>query len=119
MILVKHVLDRLPKKGKRFLVDRLWPKSVSREDLALTAWCKDAAPAHNLLRWYGNKLERWMEFRDDYRSQLADSDRALQPILDAAEDHDVILLHAARDADYCAAEALAEFLRERSSADQG
>ena len=114
MILVKHVLDRLPRQGKRFLVERLWPKAVTRDDLDLTAWCKGAAPAHNLLRWYGGKLERWMEFRDDYRQQLADSARPLQPILDAIDEgEDVILLHAAEDKDYCAAQALAEYLSER------
>jgi uncharacterized protein YeaO (DUF488 family) len=114
MILVKHVLDRMPKRGKRFLVERLWPKAVTRDDLDLAAWCKGAAPAHNLLRWYDNKLERWMEFRDDYRQQLADSVRSLQPILDAIDEgEDVILLHAADDNDYCAAQVLAEFLSER------
>jgi uncharacterized protein YeaO (DUF488 family) len=108
-----HIHAQLPRKGKRFLVERLWPKGADREELRLTAWCKEAAPTHDLLRWYSNKLERWMEFRDDYVRQLEETPRSWEPILAAAEAEDIVLLHAARDDDYNAAVVLQEFLEER------
>ncbi|MHC4939351.1 MAG: DUF488 domain-containing protein [Planctomycetota bacterium] len=113
MIRTMHIGGRLPRKGKRFLIARLWPKGANRDELELAAWCKEAAPTHDLLRWYGNKLERWMEFRDEYRQQLEETPQTWQKILDAAEAEDIILLHAARDDDYNAAVVLQEFLEER------
>jgi len=108
-----HFRGRLPRRGKRFLIERLWPKGAQRDELGLTAWCKEAAPTHDLLRWYSNKLERWMEFREEYRRQLEEAPQAWQKILDAAEQEDIVLLHAARDEDYNAAMVLQEFLEER------
>ena len=113
MIHVVHIDDRLPRRARRFLVERLWPKRIARKDLEPVTWCKDATPTHDLLRWYGNKLERWMEFQADFEEQLLGNPRAWEPILDAAREEDIVLVHAARDKDYCPAQALADFLRTR------
>ncbi len=60
----------LPEDGARFLVDRLWPRGVKKETLALTAWLKDVAPSDALRRWFGHDPARWTEFRRRYRAEL-------------------------------------------------
>ena len=55
----------------RVLVDRLWPRGVSKEELAVDFWLKDAAPSDALRRWYGHKPQRWESFAAKYRGELA------------------------------------------------
>ncbi|MHC4955426.1 MAG: DUF488 domain-containing protein [Planctomycetota bacterium] len=110
MIRIAHVRDRIPRRCKRFLVERSWPRRVDRDELALDGWFKDAAPTFDLSRWYGGKLERWMEFRDDYRAQLEDQPRTWRKLLLAAREGDIVLLHADKDPDYNQAAVLKEFL---------
>ncbi|MEM8882579.1 MAG: DUF488 family protein [Planctomycetota bacterium] len=113
MIRAVNVRDHIPRHGKRFLVDRLWPRGIARADLQLDGWCKEAAPTHDLRRWFDHKLERWMEFREEYRAQLAENQASWQPLLEAARAGDVILLFSARDRDYNQAVVLKEFLEEQ------
>ena len=113
MIRAINVHDPTPRRGKRYLVDRLWPRGIRKDDLRLESWSKEAAPTHDLRRWFGHKLERWIEFREDYRAQLADTPKTWQPILEAARKGDVVLLFSARDRDYNQAVVLKEFLEER------
>lgn len=113
MIRIANVHDTLPRKGKRFLVDRLWPRGVKRESLRLSGWCKEAAPTHDLRRWFGHRLERWMEFRKEYRAQLEGAPETWRPLAEAAREGDVTLLFSARDRDHNQAVVLKEFLDER------
>ncbi len=69
--------------GYRVLVDRLWPRGVRKEALALDAWLKQLAPSDELRRWYGHEVARWPEFEQRYREELAASGEA-QAALDAA-----------------------------------
>ena len=110
MIRVVSVRERIPRRGKRFLVERAWPRHVDREELRLEGWFKEAAPTHDLSRWYGGKLERWMEFRDDYRAQLAEQPRSWRKLLEAARAGDIVLMHADKDPDYNSAVVLKEML---------
>src|SRR4051794_7938722 len=64
--------------GVRILVDRLWPRGLSKAEAAVDAWVRDVAPSHALRRWYGHDLTRWEEFCRRYRDELAaDGLRAL------------------------------------------
>ena len=110
MIRIAHVADHLPRRSKRFLVERAWPKHVDRESLQLDGWFKEAAPTFDLQRWFGGKLERWMEFREDYLEQLEDRADRLRKLKAAADEGDIILIHAARDHDLNYAVVLKEFL---------
>jgi uncharacterized protein YeaO (DUF488 family) len=56
--------------GRRILVDRLWPRGVRKEALALASWIKEVAPSTALRRWFGHRLHRWDEFRRRYREEL-------------------------------------------------
>ena len=112
MIRAVNVHDPIPRRGKRFLVDRLWPRGVRKEELRLDGWCKEAAPTHDLRRWFGDRLERWMEFREEYRAQLEATPATWKSILDAAREGDVILLHSTRDRDHNPAAVLRDFLEQ-------
>ena len=70
-----------PDDGHRVLVDRLWPRGLSKERASLDGWCKEIAPSTELRQWYGHDPDRYAEFARRYRSELADPERA------AALDH--------------------------------
>ena len=61
--------------GERYLVERLWPRGVTKAELALTAWLKDLAPSTELRKWYGHRPERWPEFIQRYQSELSAPDK--------------------------------------------
>ena len=110
MIRIVHVEDSIPRKGRRFLIERSWPRGADRETLALDGWFKEAAPTYDLLRWYRGKLERYMEFREDYLDQLRERDSVLRKLREAVAGGDVILLHAQKDREYNHAAVLKEYL---------
>ncbi|MGX2040931.1 DUF488 domain-containing protein [Methylocaldum sp. MU1018] len=116
MISVKRVYEvPAPADGERFLVERLWPRGVSRPMLAMTAWIKEAAPSNDLRRWFGHDPAKWTEFRRRYFAELDGKSEALQPLLDAAARGNVTLLYSARDTEHNNAVALAEYLVNRLS----
>jgi uncharacterized protein YeaO (DUF488 family) len=96
--------------GRRFLVDRLWPRGVRKDALALDGWLRDVAPSAELRGWFGHDVERWPEFRRRYLAELAEAPDAVRPLLDAARDGDVVLLYAARDTEHNNAVVLREHL---------
>lgn len=96
--------------GFRVLVDRLWPRGVSKARAALTLWCKDAAPSTELRRWFGHDPDHWAEFRDRYREELRANSVALAPLRDLIRQGPVTLLYAARDERHNEAVVLREFL---------
>lgn len=83
--------------GFRVLVDRLWPRGVSKERAALDLWLKEVGPSDALRKWYGHVPERWPEFQERYRAELTAND-AFAELERVAKEHDVVtLLFAARD----------------------
>ena len=101
--------------GARFLVDRLWPRGVKKEALALADWLKDVAPSDPLRRWFGHDPARWTEFRRRYRAELKCLGRALQPLRDAQQRGSVTLVYGAKDAQHNHAVVLRAFLLKTSS----
>jgi uncharacterized protein YeaO (DUF488 family) len=99
--------------GRRFLVDRLWPRGLAKNDLDLAGWPKDVAPSTELRRWFGHDPQRWEEFRRRYEAELEARPGAWQPLLAAARADDVTLLYAARDAEHNNAVVLRDFLAAR------
>ena len=104
-----------PEDGSRFLVDRLWPRGVKKETLALTAWLKDVAPSGTLRRWFGHDPERWTEFRRRYRAELKSQPTVLQPLRDALAHGMVTLVYSAHDEAHNQAVVLREYLLETKS----
>ena len=98
MIQIKRVYEPVARaEGRRFLVDRLWPRGVRKEKLVIAGWCKDAAPSHELRRWFNHDIAKWREFELRYRVELDAHPEAWQPLLDAAGKGPITLLFGARD----------------------
>ncbi len=108
---VARVYDRdaLP-PGRRFLVERLWPRGVRREDLDMEDWLRDVGPSTQLRRWFGHDPDRWEEFRRRYAAELDASPEAWQPLVAAARRGPVVLLFSARDEERNSAVALRDYL---------
>ncbi len=100
--------------GKRVLVDRLWPRGVSKERAHLNEWAKDVAPSTELRKWYGHDPERFPEFEQRYRAELRDPEHqdAFEQLRDLAETGMVTLLTAAKRSDISEAQVLADLLAE-------
>jgi uncharacterized protein YeaO (DUF488 family) len=96
--------------GKVFLVERLWPRGIRREDLPLDAWMKDVAPSPQLRQWYRHDPAKWDEFRRRYTTELDANSRAWQPILEAARSGDVTLVYGSRDREHNSAVVLRDYL---------
>ena len=103
-----------PSDGARVLVDRLWPRGLSRDKAALDEWCKAVAPSAELRRWYGHDPERFEEFARRYRDELTDGEQAeaLAHLRDLACRGPITLLTASRRADISDATVLAAKLRD-------
>jgi uncharacterized protein YeaO (DUF488 family) len=111
---VRRVYDEpAPQDGARVLVDRIWPRGLTREKAALTQWCKEIAPSSELRRWYGHDLTRFAEFARRYRSELEQPERsdALTNLRQLAAQQPLTLLTATRQPEISQAAVLAELIR--------
>ncbi len=100
--------------GLRVLVDRMWPRGLSKASLKYDLWCKELAPSTELRKWFGHKPELWDEFRSKYTQELG-SQQALAEIAKicaAAGEHALTLLYSARDTEHNQALVLAEFIQK-------
>ena len=104
--------DALPGDGMRVLVDRIWPRGLTKAQAGLGEWCKQVAPSTALRRWYGHDPERFEEFARRYREELTDPDRAdaLAHLRELAADGTLTLLTATRDPGISAAAVLGGLL---------
>jgi uncharacterized protein YeaO (DUF488 family) len=110
-IALSRVYDDEPATGRAFLVDRLWPRGITRERLSSAQWCKEVAPSHELRKWYGHNPQRWEEFRRRYAVELDGHDEAWRPLVDAATVDDITLLYSSRDTEHNNAVALRDYLK--------
>ncbi|MGC2034023.1 MAG: DUF488 family protein [Thermoplasmata archaeon] len=105
--------------GRRYLVDRLWPRGIRRSDIRLTEWLRDLAPSQGLRVWFAHDPRRFVTFRRRYLRELADHTALLDRIAEEAAHGDVTLLFAARDPAHCNVAVLRELLEERLEAGGG
>lgn len=114
MIKTKRVYDKAEKNdGTRFLVERLWPRGIKKENLKMKAWLKDVSPSPELRKWFSHDPEKWTEFKKRYRAELKSQPEAWQPVLEAVKKGDVTLLYSARDTEHNSALLLKEFLEKQ------
>ena len=102
-----------PSDGQRVLVDRLWPRGLSKNKAALDEWLKTVAPSDELRRWYGHQPDKFPAFRQRYEQELRSPERsaALDHLRQLARGGTVTLLTATRDIEHSQATVLAEMLR--------
>jgi len=111
MLKIKRIYEpATPDDGRRILVDRLWPRGLSREAARIDAWLKEIAPSDELRRWFGHDRQRWEEFRRRYREELREHASLLDELSRDARNGDVTLLFAAQDTGHNNAAVLLEVL---------
>ena len=116
-ILVKRIYEPPePTDGRRLLVDRIWPRGVSRQKAAIDEWVKDLAPSSKLRRWFAHDPARWSEFKRRYAAELENRRDLVEKIRSLAGDGVVTLLYSARDTEHNQAVALAEHLTSQGPA---
>jgi uncharacterized protein YeaO (DUF488 family) len=110
-IRVRRVYDKAgADDGLRILVDRLWPRGLTKQAAAIDLWLKDIAPTDDLRHWYGHDPEKWQEFRKRYYRELRDKPELLRTLREKAKKGRVTLLYSSRETEINNAIALAEFL---------
>ena len=101
--------------GYRVLVDRVWPRGRSRDELHIDEWARDLGPSNELRRWFGHDPVRWEEFRKRYRDELSDPERAakLDELAERARHGRLTVVYGARDETHNQAVVIAEQLESR------
>lgn len=112
MIQCKRVYEEVsPDDGTRVLVDRLWPRGVSKEEAALDAWLKEIAPSDELRQWFDHDPEKWDEFCRRYYTELDAKDELVDSLREEADEGPLTLVYAAKDRQHNNAVALKDYLQ--------
>ena len=98
--------------GYRVLVDRLWPRGISKEWAALDEWAKEIAPANELRQWFNHDPEKFTEFSERYRKELDENTAAIKARNDWTNHPTVTLLYSAKDAEFNQAVVLKQWLEK-------
>jgi len=111
LIRIKRVYDEPESEdGTRVLVDRLWPRGLTKEKARVDIWLRDVAPSDALRKWFGHEPEKWGRFKARYFRELEAHSDAVSLLRKKARGSRLTLLFAARDADHSNAAALMEYL---------
>lgn len=104
--------------GERYLVDRMWPRGVSKDQADLTDWLKDLAPSDALRRWFGHDPERWGEFRRRYKLELHAEvkEKLIRKLANKAQNGTITLTYAAKDTEHNNAVVLKEVIENQLGA---
>lgn len=95
---VKRIYDPVEKEdGFRILVDRLWPRGLTKEKAALDIWLKDIAPTTELRKWFDHDTAKWKEFQNKYKKELQANQKAVSELKQHLKSGNVTLLYAAKD----------------------
>jgi uncharacterized protein YeaO (DUF488 family) len=119
MIITRRVYDtEEPGEQYRVLIDRLWPRGISKEKAGWDKWVRDVAPSDQLRKWYNHDPGKWEEFKQLYEKELADKQQLLKELLMLESEHKILtLLYSSKEKEINNAIALKEFLLKRSLSD--
>jgi uncharacterized protein YeaO (DUF488 family) len=110
-IKIKRVYEQPDKDdGVRILVDRLWPRGLTKEKAAVDLWLKEIAPSTELRKWFGHDPEKWSSFRERYETELRHNDDLIKLLRQKAREGTVTLVYGARDQKHNEALVLKQFL---------
>jgi uncharacterized protein YeaO (DUF488 family) len=114
MIRLKRAYERPARSdGERILVERLWPRGLTKEKAALDLWMKDVAPSPELRKWFGHEPAKWKRFEQRYWKELQGHKEPVDLLRQKARQGTVTLVYAARDEEHNGAVALKCFLERR------
>lgn len=120
MIRVKRVYEPAsPADGARYLIERLWPRGMKKEALAMQGWLREIAPSAELRRWFAHDPAKWDEFQRRYRRELGARQEICRPLLDAARRGALTLLYSAHDREHNSAVVLKSYLEENAKTGSG
>lgn len=112
MIKLKRVYEEPSSKdGVRVLVERLWPRGLTKKRAAVDLWLKDIAPSPELRKWFGHEPARWEQFQKRYRRELREKKEAIRLLKQKAKQGTVTLVYAARDEDHNGALVLKQYFQ--------
>ena len=98
MVQLKRVYGKPSRKdGLQILVDRLWPRGLTKERAAVKLWLKDVAPSTELRKWFGHDAAKWKQFQVRYRKELGEKKATLDLLKQKAKEHTVTLVYGARN----------------------
>ena len=110
-IKLKRVYDRIDESdGYRILVERLWPRGVSKADAQINDWLKEIAPSQQLREWYAHDVAKWPDFKQRYFAELSTKTDQLHPIVEHGSKGSVTFVYAAKDIEHNSAVALKEYI---------
>ena len=115
MIRIKRVYSEpSPRDGVRILVDRVWPRGISKERARIAEWRKDLAPSTSLRKWFGHEPARWIEFRRRYQTELSRSGmmEELKKLARPSRNRRITLVYSAADEEHNQAVVLKELIDE-------
>jgi len=113
MLKIKRIYEKAePADGLRVLVDRLWPRGVSKEKAALADWMKEVAPSDELRHWFGHEETRWDEFKSRYMQELGEQKQAVDELVSMARQNTLTLLYAAKNEQQNNAVVLKELIEQ-------
>jgi uncharacterized protein YeaO (DUF488 family) len=119
MIKIKRVYEEPSgEDGKRILIDRLWPRGLTKEDARIDAWVKELAPSNELRKWFGHDPDRWDEFRKRFFAELDEHEDLVEGIASAARNSTVTLLYGSKEERFNNAMALKEYIGSRGKASE-
>ena len=117
MIKLKRAYEKPSRDdGSRILVERLWPRGLTKERAAVDLWLKEVAPSPELRKWFGHDPARWEQFQKRYGKELHEQEEAVRLLEEKGRQGTVTLVYAARDEEHNGALALKRFLEGHSSA---
>ena len=108
---IKRVYEK-PEKGdgKRILVDRLWPRGLTKEKASIDLWLKDIAPSTELRKWFGHDPDKWKEFKKRYHQELKNNKEQVSTLYEQLKKRVVTLVYGAKDEQHNEAIVLKEWL---------
>ena len=114
MIKIKRIYDPPAREdGFRILVDRLWPRGLTKEKAKIDLWLKEIAPSDDLRKWFAHDPEKWKEFKNRYEMELKDKQDLLRKIKQMEKEKGVVtILYSTKETEFNNAVALSGFLKE-------
>ena len=114
-IIVKRIYDKDIPAGFRILIDRVWPRGMSKERAGLDLWAKQIAPSADLRKWFSHDPEKFPEFKKRYLAEIKENDYTkefLETVKTALKDQDVLILYGSKEQKYNNAAVLIDFLNQ-------